>query len=88
MPTGLLEVPVVEHDKPDCKMASECSPIDCSALVPISGFQEYITHVRDETGFNTTLLRFCQMEICGALWGVGNPDVSGIGVSLTTLRTI
>lgn len=59
--------------------------INCSTLTSVRGFQDYIQIVRNETSFNQTLLRFCQDEICGALWGVGNPDVSGIGVSAEDL---
>jgi len=62
-------------------MVSYGTPVDCSALADMTGFQEYMQLIRNETKFNTTLLGFCQNEICGALWGVGNPDVSGIGVT-------
>ncbi len=66
-------------------MTSCSAPVDCSVLVDIHGFKEYTQLIRNETGFNATLLRFCQNEICGALWGVGNPDVSGIGVGESSL---
>ena len=54
---------------------------DCSPLGQFNGgFEAYIHRLRNQTGFNKALLAFCDSEICGALWGVGNPDVSGIGV--------
>ncbi|KAK3686141.1 hypothetical protein B0T22DRAFT_538335 [Podospora appendiculata] len=47
----------------------------------MSGFQQYMELIRNETVLNPTLLGFCQNEICGVLWGIGNPDVSGIGMT-------
>jgi hypothetical protein len=64
-------------------MVASDALFDCSALAQqTGGFQDYIDRVRNHTSFNTTLVEFCDSEICGALWGIGNPDVSGIGVCL------
>ena len=54
----------------------DCSPLDSQK----GGFKDYITQLREQTGFNSTYLQFCESEICGAVWGIGNSDVSGIGV--------
>lgn len=43
-------------------------------------FNEYIKQLRTETNFVTSNLTQCREEICFAIWGQGNPDISGIGV--------
>jgi hypothetical protein len=62
--------------------ASVNSTVDCVGLDAFKDFGDYMTLVRNRTSFNETLLRQCQVPICGALWGYGLPDLSGIGVSL------
>jgi hypothetical protein len=54
---------------------------NCSNLKFLDYFDGYIAQVRLETDCSTTLLLECQDEICSAIWGEGNPDISGIGVS-------
>jgi hypothetical protein len=73
------------HSRVSSKMASNLPCADCSIFVSINGFAEYIQLIRDTTGFNVTLLTSCRNDICGALWGFGNSDVSGIGVSKPVL---
>lgn len=64
-------------------MAAESnSTVDCTGLDAFRDFGEYMALVRNRTSFNEALLRQCQVPICGALWGYGLPDISGIGVSL------
>ncbi|KXH65935.1 hypothetical protein CSAL01_10802 [Colletotrichum salicis] len=37
---------------------------------------------KSTTSFNITELDRCKEEICGAIWGDANPDISGMGVSI------
>ncbi|KAK1825786.1 hypothetical protein QBC39DRAFT_377093, partial [Podospora conica] len=57
--------------------------VDCSDLVSSQVSQErfkaYLDLIREHTSFNNTLLSECHAQICGALWGYGNSDLSGIG---------
>jgi hypothetical protein len=62
-------------------MSEQTTFANCSFLASRSGFAEYIQTINDTTGFNVTLLEACQSNICNALWGVGNADISGIGVT-------
>jgi hypothetical protein len=62
--------------------AGSNSTVDCIGLDAFKDFGDYMALVRNRTSFNETLLRQCQVPICGALWGYGLPDISGIGVSL------
>ena len=39
-----------------------------------------IDEVRSDPTLNLTLLELCKPEVCNALWGTGNADISGIGV--------
>lgn len=57
------------------------SKIDCSTLTQRESFPGYIAKVRNATNGNFTLVEQCKTEVCNALWGSGNPDISGIGVS-------
>lgn len=58
---------------------------DCSALTDLDAFPKYIATLRNETAFNLALLTDCKKDICDAVFGVGNPDVSGVGVSKEVL---
>ena len=60
---------------------------DCSTLADLDAFPEYIELLRNETAFNPPLLAYCQSDICSALWGIGNPDVSGVGVRTFSAKT-
>jgi len=55
---------------------------NCSGLERFSDFDTYIEVVRDRTKFDEAALIQCQQQICLAIWGEGNPDISGIGVSV------
>lgn len=57
---------------------------NCSLLIARKDFAGYIQELNLTTGFNVTLLEACKGDICNALWGDGNADISGIGVSLPT----
>ncbi|GAB1320019.1 hypothetical protein MFIFM68171_10229 [Madurella fahalii] len=58
------------------------STANCIGLDAFRDFGDYMTLLRNRTSFNETLLRQCQVPICGALWGYGLPDISGIGVAI------
>lgn len=49
-------------------------------LASRTSFATYVQELNATTGFNVTLLGACQNDICNALWGDGNADVSGIGM--------
>lgn len=53
---------------------------NCRALESLEGFDDYIALLRNETGLSKTGLSECRREICVAIWGDGNPDISGIGI--------
>ncbi|KAB5581179.1 hypothetical protein GE09DRAFT_1051594 [Coniochaeta sp. 2T2.1] len=54
--------------------------VTCSDFKNLGDFSDYISQIRRETHFKTTLLEQCQAEICTTLYGIGNPDVSGVGM--------
>jgi hypothetical protein len=53
----------------------------CAPLRSRSGFEDYIDAINATTNFNLTGLEGCRREICTALYGAGNPDIAGPGVS-------
>jgi hypothetical protein len=55
---------------------------DCIALSSRTKFTAYIDLLRNNTGGDFSLVRGCRKEVCGALWGSGNPDISGIGMTI------
>ncbi|KAF5512499.1 hypothetical protein CGCA056_v012308 [Colletotrichum aenigma] len=59
-----------------------CSQPNCKSLESLKGFDDYLRQVRNVTQFKQDLLANCSTEICGAIWGESNPDISGIGVSI------
>lgn len=64
---------------PTTVMADTQSP-DCALLESLAGFEDYMRQLRAQTNFSESLMLKCQAQICVALFGVGNPDISGIGV--------
>ena len=56
--------------------------LQCSKLASRSDFTAYANTIKAAVGNNISLLDGCKEEICNALWGSGNPDISGIGVRL------
>ncbi len=61
-------------------MSNESYMANCSSLATLSDFAGYVQKLNFTTGFNVTLLEACKSNICNALWGDGNADISGIGV--------
>ncbi|OCL10665.1 hypothetical protein AOQ84DRAFT_387352 [Glonium stellatum] len=58
------------------------SSIDCSDLSSRISFANYIASISNATGVDFSLVSECRAEVCGALWGSGNPDISGIGMAI------
>ena len=56
--------------------------LNCSALVVRKSFTDYVQALNITTHGNLSLAVQCKREVCNALWGSGNPDISGIGVSI------
>jgi len=56
---------------------------NCSLLISRTDFTSYVQELNSTTDFNLTLLESCKGDICNALWGDGNADISGIGVCIT-----
>ncbi|UPL01686.1 hypothetical protein LCI18_012620 [Fusarium solani-melongenae] len=54
---------------------------NCSALEHMKDSIKYVEALQSETGFNEDSLSLCKSEICTAVYGTGNPDISGIGVA-------
>ncbi|RMJ06732.1 hypothetical protein BHE90_010027 [Fusarium euwallaceae] len=54
---------------------------NCSMLEQMGNYLEYVDALQSETGFNEDSLSLCKSEICTAVYGTGNPDISGIGVA-------
>lgn len=57
---------------------AKCTHI--SDLSDLNDFSEYIETLRQATNFNNAELEACRTAICLAVYGSGNPDISGIGV--------
>ena len=55
--------------------------INCTNLAVRTDFDTYARKLVKTTHGDLDLLSQCKVEVCGALWGQGNSDISGIGVS-------
>lgn len=53
---------------------------NCSQLAVRTDWSTYARKLLDQTHGDVQLLDQCKLEVCGALWGEGNGDISGIGV--------
>ncbi|KAF4955200.1 hypothetical protein FGADI_4782 [Fusarium gaditjirri] len=56
--------------------------INCSQWTELNDFSEYIQDLDSKTHFIKSILESCESEICNAIYGTGNPDISGIGVAV------
>jgi hypothetical protein len=54
----------------------------CNALSSRNDFLEYMALLRNITDGDFSRVYTCRAEVCGALWGAGNPDISGIGMAI------
>lgn len=57
----------------------------CSQWKDLNDFSEYVESLHSKTRFNKAILELCHREICNAIYGTGNPDISGIGVRLNAV---
>lgn len=57
---------------------------NCASLANYESLKQYATILEEETSFVIEELEKCKVEICSALWGIGNPDIAGAGVSSCT----
>ncbi|KAF4456533.1 hypothetical protein F53441_1365 [Fusarium austroafricanum] len=55
--------------------------IDCSQWTELNDISQYIQDLDSKTHFDQRILEPCRNEICNAIYGTGNPDISGIGVA-------
>lgn len=55
--------------------------LNCSNFATRDNFDAYVTSLLNATKNDLALLYPCKSQICTALWGQGNSDISGIGVS-------
>ena len=58
----------------------------CSRLDTRTGFPQYVDLLYNASAGRLDTLEDCRPEICRALWGTGNPDISGIGVGAYRIR--
>lgn len=58
------------------------TPSECAELSFRTDFAGYIALLRDFTDGDFSLVANCTEQVCGALWGSGNPDISGIGMTV------
>lgn len=55
--------------------------LNCTGLDDRQGsFASYVDKLRNASDGDFTLAQQCKSQICTALWGGGNPDISGVGV--------
>lgn len=54
---------------------------DCYKLTAVDDFTKYVETLSAETGYEDSRLQECKPMICQAIYGIGNPDISGIGVT-------
>jgi hypothetical protein len=68
------------------KMSGTCLPGECASLQSITSFTAYVGCMRNVTSQDLTVsaMTKCRQPICSALYGIGNADISGIGVSPPT----
>ncbi|KAH6662986.1 hypothetical protein B0J14DRAFT_281612 [Halenospora varia] len=53
---------------------------NCTLLKSRADFHDYVKQINATTSFDALLLEGCQSEICDAIFGNGNADISGIGM--------
>ena len=59
--------------------------MNCTALAVRTDFDNYARKLLNSTENDLERLSQCKLEVCGAIWGQGNSDISGIGVRYNTL---
>lgn len=58
---------------------------NCSQWAALDDFSSYVDSLGKSTEFDKGKMQVCRTEICTAVYGTGNPDISGIGVGLVQL---
>lgn len=82
-PSWHLPFHKVPHTLVDSKGTDNCDlEMDCKAFSSRTSFPSYIELLRNVTAGDFSRVEECRAEVCGALWGSGNPDVSGIGMAI------
>lgn len=61
--------------------SAQAPVVNCSNLTSRADFESYVKEIQQITNFDFTSLNSCKIPICDALWGSGNADIAGIGVS-------
>ncbi|VUC21434.1 unnamed protein product [Clonostachys rosea] len=61
---------------------------DCYKLVAVDDFTKYVDTLSSETRYEDSRLQACKPIICQAIYGIGNPDISGIGVAIAYIMEI
>jgi uncharacterized membrane protein len=56
--------------------------MDCTPLSSRTSFESYTPLLQPNATLDLSLVSHCRAEICSALWGSGNPDISGIGLAI------
>jgi hypothetical protein len=56
--------------------------MNCTPLSTRTSFEGYIPLLQPNATLDLSLVTHCRAEICSALWGSGNPDISGIGLAI------
>lgn len=74
-PSTIITPIPVETGEPRVNQATGCAGLDS-----LSDFSRYVDLLNARTGFKTARLENCKAVICEAVYGTGNPDISGIGV--------
>ncbi|KAH7411669.1 hypothetical protein DE146DRAFT_249864 [Phaeosphaeria sp. MPI-PUGE-AT-0046c] len=54
--------------------------MNCTGLSLRTSWEEYIVVLRVATRNDFSLVANCTSDVCGAFWGSGNPDISGVGM--------
>lgn len=58
--------------------------LNCYPLLRYTSFEQYVEAIFNVTGGDLDRVDVCKAEVCSAIWGTGNADISGSGVSLNT----
>jgi hypothetical protein len=66
----------------DCLKNNARMHDNCSELASRSSFAAYVALMKNVTAPDLTVADMapCRQQICSVLYGVGNPDISGVGV--------
>ena len=63
-------------------MTVRTDAIDCSLVAVRNDFSSYAMQLLNITEGSLERLYPCKVEVCTALWGQSNGDISGVGASI------